>query len=109
MTDRFFLDKSKSVRLPLFAGLLSRRLCGFPVLLLGRVPALFKCHWTDAVQRLMQSFAFVKVQPVNHLVHGRSTGGKSPACSRATFRYPHRLSVKASQQSHLRLMDDFMA
>ena len=44
-----------------------------------RVPTFLKGHWTDIFQRLMQSSAVVKAQPVNDFIHGRSAGGKTTA------------------------------
>ena len=49
--------------LPLFSVILKPPLCGLPVLLLGRDPALLKRHRADIAQRRVQSLVVVERQP----------------------------------------------
>ena len=46
---------------PCFPYSLSHVLCGLPVLLLGRCPALLKRHRTDIAQRRVQSLVVVEI------------------------------------------------
>ena len=65
---------------------LATRLCGFAVLLLGGVPALFKRHWTDIVQRLMSHAVLLSHSPlatelaaskgVDFMLSGHTHGGQ---------------------------------
>ena len=51
--------------LPLFSVILKPPLCGLPVLLLGRDPALLKRHRADIAQRRVQSLVVVERQPAS--------------------------------------------
>ena len=104
------LSKNIEPDLILFFVLLKPPLCGLPVLLLGRDPALLKRHGTDIAQRRVQSFVVVEIEPGHHFVHGLAPSGKPPSVQPADLQVaPQALGGCISQQSPLRLIDDFIS